>query len=110
MRHRRRRRKLGIVREHRIALLRNLALGLVEHSRIQTTYARAKETSRFADKMITIAKQGTLHAQRVLISKLNSQIGAKKLVHEIAPLFKEQNGGYTRVLRTKYRAGDGAQL
>ena len=85
-------------------------IGLVENSRIRTTYPRAKEASRFADKMITIAKRGTLHARRELISKLSSPPTAKRLVEEIAPLFKDQQGGYTRVLRHKFRPGDGAEL
>ena len=84
--------------------------GLVAHSRIRTTYARAKEASRFADKLVTIAKQGTLHARRELISKLNSQDTAKRLLENIAPLFKDQAGGYTRVLRYKWRPGDGAEV
>ena len=109
--HRRRRRRLGLVTEHRKALLKNLALGLVEHGRIQTTYCRAKETARVADKLITVAKKGTPHARRQLISQLTSPVAAKKLVEEIAPLFKDTKGGYTRVIRKGgFRAGDGAQM
>lgn len=110
MRHRRRRRKLGLVTEHRRALLRNLVIGLVDNSRIRTTYARAKEAGKFAEKMVTVAKKGGLHARRVLISKLSSPPTAKKLMEEIAPLFKDQAGGYTRVLRHNFRPGDGAQM
>lgn len=108
--HRRSRRRLGLVTEHRKALLRNLVIGLVENSRIRTTYPRAKEAGKFAEKLVTIAKQGGLHARRVLISKLSSPPTAKKLMEEIAPLFKEQQGGYTRVLRHNFRPGDGAQM
>ncbi len=108
--HRRSRRRLGLVTEHRRALLRNLVIGLVENSRIRTTYPRAKEAGKFAEKMVTIAKRGGLHSRRVLISKLSSPPTAKKLMEEIAPLFKEQNGGYTRVLRHNFRPGDGAQM
>lgn len=108
--HRRRRRRLGVVTEHRRALLRNLVIGLVEHSRIRTTYPRAKEASRFAEKLVTVAKGGDLHARRLLISKLNSRPMAKKLLEEIAPLFRDQAGGYTRVLRYDRRPGDGAEM
>lgn len=99
-----------MVTEHRKALLRNLVIALVENSRIRTTYPRAKEAGKFAEKMITIAKRGGLHARRVLISKLSSPPTAKKLMEEIVPLFKEQQGGYTRVLRHNIRPGDGAQM
>ncbi len=108
--HRRSRRRLGLVREHRIALLRNLVIGLVQSHRIRTTYPRAKEASRFADKLVTIAKRGNLHARRLLISKLSSPLTAKKLVEEIGPVFKDQQGGYTRVLRYDFRPGDGAEM
>lgn len=110
MRHLRRRRKLSLVTEHRKALLRSLIIGLVEHNRIRTTYARAKEASRLADRMVTIAKGGNLHARRELIRKLDSRPTAKKLVDDIAPLFKDVAGGYTRVMRYDFRPGDGAQM
>ncbi|MBI4550529.1 MAG: 50S ribosomal protein L17 [Candidatus Omnitrophica bacterium] len=110
MRHLRRRRKLSLVTEHRKALMRSLVIGLVEHNRIRTTYARAKEASRFADHMVTIAKGGNLHARRELIRKLDSRPTAKKLVDDIAPLFKDVAGGYTRVMRYDFRPGDGAQM
>jgi len=111
MRHQRRRRTLGIVSEHRTALLRNMLRALVLRKRIETTYARAKETSAFADKMITIAKRKDLHARRLLISKVRDPEIAGILIGKIAPLFKERAGGYTRVLRLSgYRKGDGAQM
>src|SRR5574343_571646 len=110
MRHRRRRRTLGIVSEHRTALLRNLVRALVLKKRIETTHARAKETSSFADKMVTIAKRDGLHARRLLISKVRDPEIAGILISKIAPLFKGREGGYTRVLRLGYRAGDGAQM
>ena len=111
MRHQRRRRTLGIVSEHRTALLRNMLRALVLKKRIETTHARAQETSAFADKMITIAKREGLHAHRLLISKVRDPEIASILIKQIAPLFKKREGGYTRVLRLAgYRAGDGAQL
>ena len=111
MRHQRRRRTLGIVSEHRTALLRNMLRALVLKKRIETTHARAQETSAFADKMITIAKREGLHAHRLLISKVRDPEIARILIKQIAPLFKGREGGYTRVLRLAgYRKGDGAQL
>lgn len=110
MRHQRRRRTLGIVSEHRTALLRNMLRALVLKKRIETTHARAKETSAFADKMITIAKREGLHARRLLISKVRDPEIARILISQIAPLLKSRKGGYTRVLRLGYRAGDGAQM
>jgi large subunit ribosomal protein L17 len=110
MRHQRRRRTLGIVSEHRTALLRNTVRALVLKKRIETTHARAKETSAFADKMITIAKRDGLHARRLLITKVRDPEIASILIKQIAPLFKGREGGYTRVLRLGYRKGDGAQM
>jgi len=83
---------------------------LVLKKRIETTHAKAKETSALADKMITIAKRDGLHARRLLISKVRDPEIARILVTQIAPLFKDRKGGYTRVLRMGYRAGDGAQM
>ncbi len=110
MRHQRRRRTLGIVTAHRTAKLRNLLRALVLRKRIETTHAKAKETSAFAEKMITIAKRDGLHARRLLISKVRDPEIARILITQIAPLFKDRKGGYTRVLRLGYRAGDGAQV
>ncbi len=110
MRHQRRRRTLGVVTAHRTAKLRNLVRALVLKKRIETTHAKAKETSAFADKMITIAKREGLHARRLLITKVRDPEIARILITQIAPLFKGREGGYTRVLRLGYRAGDGAQM
>ncbi len=112
MRHGRRRGRLGLVQEHRRALLRNLARNLITHQQIVTTHARAKEAGRFVDRLVTIAKQNTLHARRHLIQKLGSgsEGFAKRMVETIAPKLSGRNGGYTRVLRYKERPGDGASL
>ncbi len=110
MRHQRLRRKLGVRTQHRRALLRNLVKSLVERKRIRTTLARAKEASAFADKMVTLAKQGTLHSQRLLISELGCPDAAGQLVKQIAPHFKERQGGYTRVLRLMPRPGDNSDM
>ena len=112
MRHGRRRGRLGLVQEHRRALLRNLARNLITHQEIVTTHNKAKETSRFVDQLVTIAKQNNLHARRHLISKLGSgsEQYAKRLLEMIAPKFSDRKGGYTRVLHYRERKGDGASL
>ena len=83
--------------------------GLAFHREIETTYARAKETARFADKMVTLAKGGTLAARRQLIRRLGSSEAAKIFIEEIAPRLQDRNGGYTRVLKLGNRYGDGAR-
>lgn len=109
--HRKERRRLGLNVEHREALLCSLVIGLVEHGRIRTTYARAKEASRFADRLITVAKKKTLHARRQVVSQLKFNNGAaKRLFDDITPLFDDKQGGYTRVLRYDCRPGDRAEM
>lgn len=108
MRHRRLRGKLGVKTKHRTALLRNLVRNLVIHKQIRTTLNKAKAASRLADQMIHLAKDGNLHAHRLLIARLGSSETAQRIL-ELAPHFKERNGGYTRVLRLGYRAGDAAE-
>lgn len=112
MRHGRSRGRLGLVQEHRQALIRNLARNLITHQQIVTTHARAKEAGRFVDQLVTIAKQNTLHARRHLIQKLGSgsEGFAKRMIEMIAPKLSGRNGGYTRVLHYKERKGDGASL
>ncbi|MBI4368257.1 MAG: 50S ribosomal protein L17 [Candidatus Omnitrophica bacterium] len=112
MRHGRRRGRLGLVQEHRRALIRNLARNLITQQQIVTTQARAKEASRFVDQLVTTAKEKTLHARRQLIRRLGSgsEDFAKRLIETIAPKFNGRNGGYTRVLHYGTRRGDGASL
>ena len=110
--HRRRRGRLALETEHRVSLIRNLAKELVAHNRVITTRLRAREAARFTEKLITIAKQNSLHARRRLISELGSgtEAVAKRLIDVIAPKFSERKGGYTRILKYQFRKGDGAQL
>ena len=107
--HRKKRRRLGVTTPHRKALLRNLVRGLAMHRQIETTLSRAKETSRLADQMVTLAKERTLAARRQLIRRLGSSETAKLFMDEIAPKLQERNGGYTRVLKLGTRRGDGAE-
>ncbi len=111
MRHGRKKKKLGVETQHRKALLRNLIRSLVIHKRIRTTVARAKAASSVADKMVTIAKRGDLHARRTLISYLGCSETADRLIDKIAPHFKTRQGGYTRVLKLgEFRPGDTADM
>lgn len=107
--HRKKRHRLGVKTKHRKALLRNLVRALVLHRQIETTVARAKETSQVADRMVTLAKAGTLSARRQLISRLGSPEIAKLFIDQIAPRLQDRNGGYTRVLKMRTRSGDGAE-
>lgn len=110
MRHLKRGRKLGRNSEHRTAMFRNMTCALIEHGRITTTVAKAKELRPFVEKLITLAKKQTLHSRRLVIARLgNQKASAKKLVDEIAPRFADRPGGYTRILKSSYRRlGDGA--
>lgn len=102
--------KFGRERDQRRALLKGLATSLVEHGKIETTLQKAKETSRYIEKVITKAKKGDLHNRRQVIAALSTQAAAFKLVDEIAPQLTARNSGHVRVQRTRLRVGDGAQL
>jgi large subunit ribosomal protein L17 len=103
-------RKLGLRSDHRDALLRNIVTSLLKEERIETTEERAKELKRVADQMITLGKRGDLHARRQALAYLYDETTVKKLFDEIAPKYKERSGGYTRILKTGYRRGDGAMM
>ena len=108
MRHLNRGRKLNRTSSHRKALFKNLVLALVRHGRIRTTDAKAKELRRYADRMVTLGQQRDLAARRRAFDFMQSHQAVKKLFDEIAPRFKDRNGGYTRIVRTGWRSGDGA--
>jgi len=110
MRHGNDHRKLGRNPSHRKALLRNLMNSLVISERIETTVPRAKELRRLADRLITLGKRETLHARRRAFSLLCSKEATDKLFAALAGRFAGREGGYTRIVRTGYRAGDGAEL
>lgn len=111
MRHAKPYRKLSRQRSHYRALLRNLALALFQHGRIQTTLTKAKEVRRFIDRLITLGKKGTLHNRRLALALLGPQ---KAMVHkvftELAERYKSRKGGYTRIIPLKRRSGDAAPL
>lgn len=110
MRHQKAGRKLGRTSAHRKSLMRNLVTSLIEHGRIQTTDAKAKELRRVADRMVTLAKRGSLHARRQAASFVRGRDAVSKLFGEMAERFKSREGGYTRVLKIGVRRGDAAPL
>ncbi|MCG8590855.1 MAG: 50S ribosomal protein L17 [Proteobacteria bacterium] len=110
MRHRKDGRKLGRTSAHRKALYRNMVTSLLDHERIETTDAKAKEVRRLAERMITLGKRGDLHARRQALSVLRSKEVTAKLFEELAERYAERAGGYTRVLKLGYRVGDAAPV
>src|ERR1041384_2455214 len=121
MRHRVVGRRLSVTPSHRKAILRNLAQSLIEHGEIKTSLPRAKELVRFIEPLITQARKGTLHARRLVISRLNDRFMTdpkdremladdrvvQKLFKEVGPHFKDRNGGYTRIVKTsRWKIGD----
>jgi large subunit ribosomal protein L17 len=103
-------RKLGRDASARKALFRSILTSFFAHGRIETTDAKAKEISKLAAKMITLAKRGDLHARRQVLSYLMDEEVVKKLFEEIAPKYKERQGGYTRILKLGPRRGDAAPM
>ena len=103
-------RKLGRPSAHRKSMLRNLVTDLFREGRIQTTDCRAKEARREAEKLITLAKRGDLHARRQVLGYVFDEDVVTKLFDEIAPKYAERNGGYTRIVRIGVRRGDNAEM
>ena len=103
-------RKLGRRADHRDAILRYQVQSLFENGKIETTLTRAMETRRVAEKMITLGKKGDLHARRQALAYIYKTETVHKLFEEIAPLYKERNGGYTRILKLGPRQGDAAEM
>ena len=101
-------RNLGLSSSQRKAMVRSLAQALIRHERIKTTLARAKETQRLVERLVTLGKDGSLSARRHAISLLNDSDLVYRLFSDVAPRFSKRQGGYTRILHNGYRAGDGA--
>jgi len=110
MRHLKSGRKLNRTSAHRKALFRNLVTSLIEHERVKTTDAKAKELRSYADRIITLGKRGTLHARRQALAFVRSAAVVKKLFDDVAPRFSTRPGGYTRVIKIGLRRGDAAPL
>ena len=103
-------RKLGRNSAHRKAMLRNLVTDLFREERISTTDTRAKEARREAEKLITLAKRGDLHARRQVLSYIYDESVVTNLFEEIGPRYADRNGGYTRILKLGPRRGDAAEM
>ena len=110
MRHRKKGRQLGRNTKHRLAMFRNLVTALLEHERIETTKAKAKELRGIVDRMITMGKDGSLHARRRALSFIRSKDVVSKLFSDVAGRFRSRPGGYTRIIPTRRRPGDAAEL
>ena len=103
-------RKLGRDSSARKALLRGIVTSLFQHERIETTEAKAKELRKVADKMLTLAKRGDLHARRQVMAYMMDEEVVKKLFDEVAPKYKDRQGGYTRIIKAGVRQGDAAPM
>ncbi|ORJ63069.1 50S ribosomal protein L17 [Geothermobacter hydrogeniphilus] len=110
MRHRKAGRRLGRNSSHRKAMLRNMVTSLLQHEKITTTDARAKELRKLAEKMITLGKRGTLHARRQVLQVIQDKKVVAKLFEQIAPRYQERPGGYTRIIKLGHRSGDNASM
>lgn len=110
MRHRAKGRQLSRTSTHRRAMLNNMATSLFEHGRVVTTEAKAKELRPFAEKLITLARRGDLHARRLVERKIKDREVLSRLFTEIGPRFAARPGGYTRILKLGHRPGDGADV
>ncbi|MDQ6951232.1 MAG: 50S ribosomal protein L17 [Mariprofundales bacterium] len=108
MRHRKHHGSLGLVTGHRRALLSNLAAALITHGKIETTHAKAKAMRPYVEKLVTLAKDGSLHSRRQVLAKLNHRDVVDRLFVTVAPVFAERAGGYTRIIKTGFRVGDAA--
>jgi large subunit ribosomal protein L17 len=110
MRHRNAGRKLNRTASHRLALWASLAQALFKHEQIVTTLPKAKELKRVADRLITLAKRGDLHARRLAMSRIRDEAIVAKLFGTLGPRYADRPGGYTRVLKAGFRYGDSAPM
>jgi large subunit ribosomal protein L17 len=110
MRHQKKTIKLGRTAEHRKALLANQVCSLIEHQRIKTTLAKAKAVRPLAERMVTLGKNGSIHARRTALAALRQKNAVKKLFDDIAPRSAERNGGYTRIVKLGQRMSDSAPM
>ncbi len=110
MKHRKSGLKLNRTASHRNAMFRNMLTSLLKHGRIKTTDVKAKELRRWSDRMVTLAKRGTLHARRKALSIVREKNIVHGLFESVSSRFGDINGGYTRILKLNRRVGDGAQM
>jgi len=110
MKHHKAIRKFGRTKDVRNALIRSLALSLILRGKIKTTEAKAKELRPFIEKLVTRGRKGDIAARRIIESRLGGARATKKLVDEIAPRYKDRNGGYTRIIKISPRGGDASKM
>lgn len=103
-------RKLGRNSSNRKALFRSILSSFFKHERIETTVTKAKEVSKHAAKLITLAKRGDLHARRLVMAELVDEEATRKLFNEIAPKYADRQGGFTRIYKVGHRRGDAAEM
>lgn len=110
MRHLKKGKKLNRTAAHRRAMFANMAASFFKNERIETTLAKAKELRSFCEKLITRAKENTLHNKRIVLARIRDMEAMVRLFDEIAPRYKDFPGGYTRIIRVGQRHGDGAKM
>ena len=110
MRHKYSGRKLNRTSSHRSAMFKNMMASLIEHEEIKTTVPKAKELRGFVERLITISKVDTVAKRRIVFSRIRSKEAVAKLFNDLGPRFQKRPGGYLRVLKCGYRAGDKAQM
>lgn len=110
MRHGKRGRKLGRTASHKKAMLNNMATSLFDNGKVRTTLPKAKELRSVAERLISFAKRGDLHARRQVLRRIQNKVVLTKLFEEIGPLFADRGGGYTRILKLGPRRGDSSEL
>jgi large subunit ribosomal protein L17 len=110
MRHKAKGRQLSRTSTHKRAMLRNMVTSLFQHDRVETTVAKAKELRPYAEKLITLARRGDLHARRQVERRVKDRAVQSRLFKEIGPRFASRPGGYTRIIKLRHRVGDGAEL
>ncbi len=111
MRHQRHKYKIGTSPSHRVSLMRNLAVEVIDHGKIKTTITKCRAIQPYVEKLITLAKVDTVANRRLAFKKLNNKKAVQTLFSDVAPKFKERNGGYTRIMKmSDGRVGDNAQM
>ncbi|MCH9814785.1 MAG: 50S ribosomal protein L17 [Epsilonproteobacteria bacterium] len=110
MRHKHGYRKLGRTSSHRKALLKNMSIALIKSGKIETTLPKAKELRSHFEKLITTARVADFNTHRTIFAALQDKECTKKLIEEIAPEYQDRNGGYTRIIKTRTRRGDAADM
>ncbi len=110
MRHKHGYRKLNRTSSHRKALLKNLAIAIIEREKIETTVPKAKELKRYVEKLVTKAKNADFNTHRTVFAALQHKEATKKLINELAPKYEARNGGYTSIVKTRIRRGDASPM